>query len=271
MSKEQEWFSENQKHWNERVDAHLGSALYDMEAFRAGKCSLKPAELESLGDVRGKKLLHLQCHFGQDSISWARRGAEVTAVDFSSEAIKAARALNEEVGSNVEFIECNVYDLEAHLDLAAKGQYDIVFTSYGTIVWLPDLDRWATVVSRYLKPGGTFFIADFHPVIQMLDWEGDFGFMYSYFNVGTPYKEQTEGTYADREAEVNGTEYFWNHNFAELFGALMQQGLKVEEFKEYSYSFWDCFPDLVKGEDGWYRFSKFGDLLPMMYSLKMGK
>ncbi|MEM7041082.1 MAG: class I SAM-dependent methyltransferase, partial [Bacteroidota bacterium] len=196
-STEQNWFESNRSLWNAKTPIHLETELYDLEAWRAGETSLKPAELEGLGDVSGKTLLHLQCHFGQDTLSWARLGAEVTGIDLSDESIATARRLAEEQGLEATFIQTNVYDLPDVLE----GQFDIVFTSYGALPWLPDLDRWATLVRQYLKPGGTFFIAEFHPVIHMLEWD-NYTPHYCYFNTGKPYEEVMEGTYADPDADL---------------------------------------------------------------------
>jgi len=152
-----EYFKTNQKLWDAKTDVHKESDFYDLENFKKGATSLKKYELDALGNVHGKSLLHLQCHFGQDSMSWARMGAKVTGVDFSSEGIKTARAMNDELGLDVKFIECNVYDLQNHLN----EQFDIVYCSYGVTCWLPDLVKWAGIVNQFIKPGGTFYIAEF--------------------------------------------------------------------------------------------------------------
>ena len=162
-----EIFELNKKAWNNKTPFHLKSEMYKLEEFKKGKSSLKFIEVEELGDVKGKSMLHLQCHFGQDSLSWARMGANVTGVDFSDEAINAADSLRDELELDTKFICSNIYDLESKLD----KNFDIVFTSYGTIGWLPNLDKWGKLISHYLKPGGTFYIVDFHNVLWMFDEE----------------------------------------------------------------------------------------------------
>ncbi|HNU87071.1 MAG TPA: class I SAM-dependent methyltransferase, partial [Ferruginibacter sp.] len=157
----QSYFEENKKSWNKRTGVHKDSAFYDLDGFKKGTSSLTKIELNELGDVKGKTLLHLQCHFGMDTMSWEREGAIVTGVDLSDEAIKLANEVKNELGLKAQFICSNVYDLKEHLD----KKFDIVFTSYGTIGWLPDLDKWADTVSYFLKPGGTFYIVDFHPAL----------------------------------------------------------------------------------------------------------
>ncbi|MCG2767215.1 MAG: class I SAM-dependent methyltransferase, partial [Anaerolineae bacterium] len=159
----------NRELWNGWAKLHIESAYYDVEGFKAGGESLHPLEIEEVGDVSGKTLLHLQCHFGQNTLSWARRGARVTGVDFSDDAIALACSLSRELDIEAEFIRSDIYDLPEVLD----RQFDIVFTSYGVLCWLPDLTRWAEIVARYLSPGGTFYIAEFHPLLTMFDDAGE--------------------------------------------------------------------------------------------------
>ena len=129
----------NRRNWNERTPIHAASAFYNVEGFRSGKVTLTATEMAELGDVKGKSLLHLQCHFGMDTMSWARLGAIATGVDISDTAIDLARELNEELGLNVRFIRSNIYDLPEVLD----EQFDIVYTAVGVLCWLPDMKRWA--------------------------------------------------------------------------------------------------------------------------------
>ena len=155
------YFEQNKNLWNKRVAIHKHSDLYDVEEFKKGKLSLQPIEIEELGDVKGKSLLHLQCHFGLDTLSWARLGAKTTGIDFSEEAVDPALLLNDELKLDSKFICSNIYDIENHLN----EKFDIVFTSYGTIGWLNDLNEWGRLISLYLKPGGTFYIIDFHNIL----------------------------------------------------------------------------------------------------------
>jgi 2-polyprenyl-3-methyl-5-hydroxy-6-metoxy-1,4-benzoquinol methylase len=185
----------NRAGWNAKTPVHVNSAFYDMPGFLAGNTSLKDLELGLLGDVKGKRVLHLQCHFGQDSLSLARMGAHVTGVDFSDVAIEKATSLAAELQLDATFIHSDVYSLKEHL----SGSFDIVFTSYGTIGWLPDLKLWADIVQYFLKPGGQFVMVDFHPVVWMFD-ERFQSVTYSYFNTG-PIVERSEGTYADRDKQ----------------------------------------------------------------------
>jgi len=252
----------NRELWNKKTPVHVASKFYDVEGFIAGKTSLNPAELDSLGDVKGKSLLHLQCHFGQDSLSWARLGADVTGVDLSDKAIDEAKKLNDKLGLNAEFICCNVYDLKEHLD----KKFDIVLTSYGTIGWLPDLNKWAEIISHFLKPGGTFFIAEFHPVLWMFN-ENFTEFQYSYFN-DVPIIETVKNTYTDGDAEINLLSYGWNHPLSEIFTPLLKNNFKISEFKEYPYSYYNCFNKAIQNKDGWWEIEGMEGKLPLMYSIK---
>lgn len=267
MDKSNDYYiNENLKHWNDRVAYHEKSDFYDVEGFKKGQTSLQSIEIEALGDmVKGKSLLHLQCHFGQDSLSWARMGAQVTGMDFSTEGINLARQLNDELGLDARFVCCNIYDLKAHLE----GQFDIVFTSYGTIGWLPDLKAWASIVNHYLKPGGTFYMAEFHPTYYMVDFDS-LQLTYSYFNTGV-FSEPVENTYADLNAKIEGTEYFWQHPISEIMGSLISEDLNIQEFKEFDYSPYNCFPNLIETSKGRYQVKGFEGKLPLMFSLKMGK
>jgi 2-polyprenyl-3-methyl-5-hydroxy-6-metoxy-1,4-benzoquinol methylase len=260
-----DYFTANKAAWNKRTGVHKDSAFYDLAAFKAGKTSLNKIELEGVGPVKGRSLLHLQCHFGMDTLSWAREGATVTGVDLSDAAIDLAKEINDELKLDANFICSNVYDLKENL----QEQFDIVFTSYGTIGWLPDLDKWAGIVNHFLKPGGTFYIADFHPALWMMD-ENFTSIKYDYFNTGVIAEENT-GTYTDREAPIRSQEYSWNHPFSEILTSLIKQGLTITLFEEYPYSAYNCFNNLEQGGDGMWRIKGMEGKLPMMYAIKAVK
>jgi 2-polyprenyl-3-methyl-5-hydroxy-6-metoxy-1,4-benzoquinol methylase len=259
------YFDANRKGWDLKTGVNAASSFYNLEGWKAGNSSLNPIELKEVGEVKGKKLLHLQCHFGMDTLSWAREGAQVTGVDFSAKAVRMARKLAKESSLKARFVQCNVYDLPQHL----SGKYDVVFTSYGTIGWLPDLEPWAKVVAHFLKRKGFFYIADFHPFVWMMDDDMQY-IKYPYHNAGVIETEQV-GSYADRYASIKYTEYGWNHSLSDIINSLIRQGLRIEFLNEYSYSPYDCFSNTVKGADGNYRIKGFEDVLPMMYSIKASK
>jgi SAM-dependent methyltransferase len=251
----------NKKLWNDKVEVHAASDFCNVDAFIAGETVLNSIELELLGNIKGKSILHLQCHFGQDSIELSRMGAKVTGVDLSDKAIDKARWLAEKCGTDTKFVCADIYDAPNHLD----AQFDIVFTSYGTVGWLPDMDKWASVVNHFMKPDGKFVFADFHPVVWMMDYEFS-KIEYSYFNVEAII-EENEGTYADREANLKNKEISWNHPMSEVIGALIAQGLKLIDLKEFDYSPYPCFKNLVKIEDKKYQVQGLEGKLPMAYAL----
>lgn len=261
MKEFEKYFEANKGLWNQRTMVHRDSSFYDVEGFKSGKSVLTPIELEELGDVKGKTLLHLQCHFGLDSLDWAKRGASVTGMDLSDKAIGEAKKLNKELGLDAEFICCNVYDLERYLD----KQFDIVFTSYGVIGWLPDLNEWARIIARFLKPGGTFYMAEFHPVVWMFDEE--FTQVKYYYDNRELIVTDSTGTYTDRDAPISGKEYSWNHSISEVLNALIGQGLRLTLFNEHMYSPYPCFNNIEQGEDGNWRIRGMEGKVPMVYSL----
>lgn len=255
-------FDINKKSWNNKTPLHLVSDFYDVEGFIAGKNALKSIEMDLLGDIRGKKILHLQCHFGQDSISLQRLGADVTGVDLSDKAIEAANELAQKCNVTTRFICCNIYDLPNHLD----EQFDIVFTSYGTIGWLPDLDKWAEIVQRYLKPSGSFVFAEFHPAVWMFDDDFE-AIQYNYFNTG-PIIETYTGSYADKSSSMVNDYVMWNHSLSEVLNALIRHGIQIEVFNEFDYSPFDCFRHTEEFEPGKFRIKKFGNNIPMVFALR---
>ncbi|MBK8338553.1 MAG: class I SAM-dependent methyltransferase [Flavobacteriales bacterium] len=258
-------FEANRVLWNARTPHHLASRMYDVESFVAGRNSLTALEIDLLGDVKGKRILHLQCHFGQDTLSLARMGAQVTGLDISDVAIAEAKRLTERCGLQAEWVLSNVIDHRSELD----GLFDIVFTSYGTIGWLPDLGPWAANIQRYLKPGGRFVFVEFHPVMWMFD--NDFTrIAYSYFN-NELIKEEEEGTYAERTASIKLPTYSWNHPLGDVLGILLGQGLRLERFVELDGSPHDCFLNAVAGADGMHRIKGMEGKLPMVYGLKASK
>lgn len=267
MNNSDKYFKTNKILWNERVAVHEASKFYNVEGFKAGETSLKGVELAEVGEVKGKKLLHLQCHFGMDTLSWARLGAEATGVDFSDNAIELARQLSDELNIPARFVCANIYDLPQHLH--EKAAFDIVFTSYGTIGWLPDLDKWAAVVAHFLKPGGIFYIVDFHPVMWMFN--GSFTHVsYSYFNEGV-IAEQVQGTYADRNALLEHTEYGWNHSLGEIINALLNQGLQLQFLNEFPFSPFNILQDMKQDKDGNWHLRRQNDRIPLLFSIKATK
>jgi len=252
----------NKALWNKRTDSHFDSDFYDNKSFIEGRNSLMSIELDLLGDITGLSVLHLQCHFGQDTISMSRMGAaKSVGIDLSDEAIKKAKELNETVHADAQFLCCDIYDLPNHLD----EKFDIVFTSYGTIGWLPDINQWASIVSKYIKPGGKFVFAEFHPVVWMFDDEFQ-NIQYRYFN-SAPIIDIEEGTYADTKANINAQYVTWNHGIGEVVTSLIKSGLTINELHEFDYSPYNCFSHTVQLEKNKYRIKHLDDKIPMVFSL----
>ena len=252
----------NRDAWNKKTVIHLGSPFYDNEAFLDGKNTLKDIDLDLLGNINGKTVLHLQCHFGQDTISLSKSGARAMGVDISDTAIEKACEYAKLLGTDTEFICSDLYELPRFLD----RKFDVIYTSYGVIGWLPDMERWAQVISHFLKPGGEFVFVEFHPFVWMYNTDMK-NIVYRYFN-GEPFVEQIKGTYAQRDADMEYTTVNWNHALSEVMGSLLRSGICIEDFREYDYSPYDCFPNTVKiGEDK-YRFAHLGDKVPIIYALK---
>ena len=259
------YFDINKATWNDKVKVHAKSDMYDLEAFKTGKSSLMSYELEALGDVFGKSLLHLQCHFGQDTLSWSRMGAKCTGIDLSDEGIKLAQNLNDELKLDAKFICCNVLDTSKYV----KDTFDIVFTSYGVIGWLPDLKPWGKMIAERLKKGGTFFMAEFHPIVWMFDYLDDKPIMkYGYMQDEVIYEEY-EGTYADETSKMLSKEYGWNHGLSEVVNSLIEAGLHIEYLKEFDESPYDVLPNLVKTDSE--MFTTEDKLYPLIFTLKASK
>ena len=252
----------NKKSWNQKTKIHLDSDFYDNDNFKKGKNSLNEIELGLLGDLKGKSVLHLQCHFGQDTISFDRLGATSVGVDLSDEAIRTAESLAQELDSSATFVCCDIYDLPNHLD----QKFDIVFTSYGTIGWLPDMDRWASVVAQFLKPEGQFLIVEFHPAVWMFD--DDFNEVkYNYFNEG-PIHEVESGTYAKEDAEITQEYVMWNHSISEVVNSLIKKDLIIDGIHEYNYSPYPCFRGTKQVGERQYIIEKMGNKLPLVYAIQ---
>lgn len=251
----------NKNSWNARVDPHFESDFYFVDEFLKGRNSLNSIELDLLGDIKGKSILHLQCHFGQDSVSLSRMGAKVTGIDLSDKAIDKAKELAQQCGTDTQFICTDVYHLPKVLD----EKFDIVFTSYGTIGWLPDLKQWAGVINHFLKPGGAFIMAEFHPVVWMYDDNFEH-IIYNYFNE-KPIVETSEGTYADVSAAIVQESISWNHPLSDVLQNLIDEDLIIKNFREFDWSPYPCFRHLEEFEKGKWRIEKFGNKIPMVYAL----
>lgn len=266
MNDVNKFFAANKAIWNKRVEIHYKSEFYNKEKFLKTKNSLNTIELKELGNIKGKNVLHLQCHFGQDTLSLTNLGANVTGIDFSEKAIIRAIELGNETNLKANFICSNIYDLKNNLN----DKFDIIFTSYGTIGWLPDINSWGEIVSHFLKPGGQFLIVEFHPFIFMMDDKFE-NLEYSYFHSENPIEEVSDGTYADANADIKMVEYGWNHSLSDVINSLILNGLKINSLNEFNYSPYNCFPKMVEVEKEKFVFEKFKDIMPIIYSINATK
>lgn len=275
----QSYFDANLARWDESVPIHAASEGYDLAGYVAGEKTLYAVEMDEVGDVSGKTLLHLQCHFGMDTLNWARLGARVTGIDFSPEAVARARRLAEEIGvGDARFIESNVYDAPD----ALQEQFDIVYTGIGALNWLPDIRNWARVAAGFVKPGGFLYLYEGHPMLWSLDDEVSdlpFRIRYPYFEASQPIEWDSPQTYTDGPPLKNTRGYEWNHGLGEIVTALIDQGLRLDFLHEHRDIAWQAHAVMVPSEpvaEGtrhqrrtqWSLPEGMRDLLPLMYSLK---
>ena len=266
-----EYMNTNKELWDKLAKIHHDSDFYDVKGFLEGKQTLYPIEVDELPDLSGKKLLHLMCHFGMDTLSLARLGASVTGVDFSSEAIDLATSLADAAGIDAKFVCANVYDAAKMLD----EKFDVIFTSGGVLTWLPDLEKWAEVIASCLKQGGFFYIREFHPFGYIFDDEDSVtkpSVRYPYFQGKKPLMFEDEGSYADKDAKTGKMRtYEWNHPISRIINALIKADLRIDFFNEFNYSSYKALPFLIEGEAGRWYLPENRDSVPMMFSIKATK
>jgi SAM-dependent methyltransferase len=263
-----EYRAANRANWDDRVAIHAQPDGYDSPGFIADTERISEiVQFDSRHlDAAGKTLLHLQCHFGHDTLSWARLGAVVTGVDFSEKAIAQARHISAASGTPGRFVVSELYDTPTVL---AGETFDIVYTGVGAICWLPDIHGWGGVVASMLAPGGTFYIREGHPVLWALDWEHrDLLVRYPYFEEGGPVAEDEQNTYLGSGTLANTRTYSWNHGLAEIMAALTDHGLHIERFEEHRFLEWQGHESMVEGDDGrWHLPEADRYKVPLMYTL----
>ena len=276
------YFDANRARWDESVPIHVASKGYDLEGFLQGEKTLCQVELDEVGDVAGKTLLHLQCHFGMDTLNWARLGARVTGIDFSVPAVEQARALARRIGvENARFVHTNVYDAPG----ALTETFDVVYTGIGALNWLPDIRAWAAVAAGFVKPGGFLYLYEGHPMLWAIDDERSdkqLVVRYPYFETERPYEFVGETTYVDGPPLKNTQVFEWNHGLGEIITALIDAGLRLDFLHEHRDVVWQALPWLVGSEDtlaesrytariSWRLPDDQAANCPLMYSLKATK
>ena len=259
----------NREYWDELASLHVNAAFYDVPGFKAGRSTLRELDVEAVGDVEGKLLLHLQCHFGMDTLSWARLGAHVTGCDFSEKAIELARSLASDCGIEAEFVCSSLDDLPEHL----SGQFDVIFTSEGVLPWLPDLRRWGEVIAHFLKPGGIFYVRNFHPFAGIFDDQADAPTVSEpYFDTGEPVRWENCGvSYAASSGVESPHHYEWRHSLSDIINALVEAGLRIERLDEYPYAYFKSHPFLKRSDDGFWRWPEKPDAIPLTFSIRATK
>lgn len=264
-----EYLQANQHVWDQWTTEHEKSPFYDLEGFKAGRDRLRSIELTELGEVSGKSLLHLQCHFGLDSLSWARRGAKVTGVDLSQSAIALARSLSQELSIPAEFLCSDIYRLPGKL----SAKFDVVFTAYGVLHWLRDLRRWGEIIAHFLKPNGIFYIVEDHPTFRMFstDEETKIKLSEPYFFSEVPEQVEMTGSYATGNQGEKVTFYIWNHGIGEVINALIGAGLTIEFLHEFPFAARAKFPFMEQAPDGWWYLPARYPQIPFLFSLQARK
>lgn len=265
-SAEADWLATNRANWDARTRVHADSDFYDLPGFLAGGSTLRPFELAEVGAVSGRRLLHLQCHMGQDTLSWARLGADVTGLDFSPEAVRTARALaaDTRLDGAARFVVADVYDAPAAV---ADRRFDIVYTGLGALVWLPDLTRWARVVASLLADGGFLYLAEFHPVADVLDDVDGARVVHDYFQTQSGTWD-SDRTYTDGPALAHTLSVQWHHPLGDVVTAIARAGLRVEFLHEHPTELSPRFPVLERDASGAYTFPPGHPRIPLMYSLR---
>lgn len=273
MSEPEDWRRINRANWDERVAVHLASPMYDLARLRAGDDRLNAIEEAELGPVVGLRVLHLQCHFGRDSLILARRGAELVGLDFSAPAVATASRLAQELGLAIRarFVEADLY--AAREAIPEPASFDLVYVTWGAIYWLPDIAEWARIVAWFLKPGGALYLAEGHPTALVFDdlapadGDGRPGWFVPYFDT-EPLILDDPSDYADPSATlVHRRTYSWMHPLGAVIGALLDSGLVLRSLNEHAAVPWRMFACLTEGADGLYRWPE-RPWLPLAYSLR---
>ena len=264
----------NRKNWNDRAAIHFKDEAggYRIKAFLDGADNLHDIEHAEIGDVRGKRIAHLQCHIGIDTLCLARRGASCVGLDFSPVAVAAARDLQQKTGLDAQFVEGNVYDARALME----GQFDIVYSTWGTIGWLPDIFGWGKVVASLLKPGGSLYLLEGHPSLMLADERTPE--LRPGYDWRTPLDKpiimNDDTTYTGDTAKIaNTTTVEWVHPLSDIVNAVIDAGLRLEALNEHEVLAWQFAPIMVpvEGRRRMWRLPDGFPRLPLAFSIKAVK
>lgn len=271
------WFSDNEKNWNDRANLHMAGDYCGLSRLLADPDAISEElalDIGRFGDLAGKQVMHLQCHVGTDTIGFARRGAaRVVGLDLSETSLAHARAIADKAGVDVEYVHANVYDARQ----AVSGDFDLVYTSIGVLCWLPDVVQWARVIASLLKPGGTFFIRDDHPMFMTIGEDVSDGLKVEqpYFQLDTPMTWDDDSSYVDTPGApriAHTTNHQWNHSLGQIITALIDAGLVVDGVEEFTYSAWCPWPGLMEQHaDGMWRLREQPERLPLQFAISAHK
>ncbi len=257
----------NKKHWNEVAPVHGRS--YNTQILIDGGHHLDPTQVLELGEIKGKKILHLQCHIGTDTLSLVRLGAELTGIDISGESLKEAARLSEITGLKARFIETPLFDLPDKLD----ETFDMIYTSIGVLCWISNIDRWAGIIARYLKPGGTLYLMESHPFMHVFDDEtAGLTVKYPYFTHGKPIDWPGDWPdYSDENYIVKSPTREFSWTMGQIHNSLTDAGLQIKFIHEFDFLHWKGLESMTKSEDGFWRLPPHLNKIPILFSLKATK
>lgn len=266
----------NRVNWDERVPVHVASEFYAVDQLAADPTALTSVvrfDVPRLGDINGQRGVHLQCHIGTDTVSLARLGARMTGLDFSGAAITAARRLAAQAGVDTDFVEADVY---AAVDVLGAARFDLVYTGIGALCWLPQIRRWAAVVSALLAPGGRLFLREGHPVLWTIDERHTDRLVigYPYFETREPIVFEDPTTYVEGDARLeHAVTHSWNHGMGEIVSALLDEGLVLTQLVEHDTVPWEALPGQMEqtGELREWRLVEHRERLPLTYTLQAVK
>lgn len=271
------WFSDNEKNWDDRANLHMAGDYCGLRRLLADPNAISAElalDIGRFGDLAGKQVMHLQCHVGTDTIGFARRGAaRVVGLDLSETSLAHARAIADKAGVEVEYVHANVYDARR----AVSGDFDLVYTSIGVLCWLPDVVQWARVIASLLKPGGTFFIRDDHPMFMTIGEDVSDGLKIEqpYFQLDTPMTWDDDSSYVDTPGApriAHTTNHQWNHSLGQIITALIDAGLVVDGVEEFTYSAWCPWPGLMEQHaDGMWRLREQPERMPLQFAISAHK
>lgn len=261
----------NQANWDQRTPIHLASSFYGVDGSREPDSWFAEYEWADLGELAGKDVLHLQCHLGVETVALARRGARVVGLDLSGESVVQARGVAQRHGVDIEYVQGNVYDASEAL---GGRQFDLVYTGKGALCYLPDLEVWADVVHQLLRPGGSLYVVEFHPLLYALgvvpspDGGQELLLRNDFLSGRGAEKRDATYTYTDgpplAEARVA---YEWRHEVAEVVSALVGAGLTVERLRETSKLPWPRWKGMVQDADGWFQLPDGAPRIPLLYAV----